>query len=174
MLETPFRDWCRHNPRLDSVNYGLSNMDIDNIWHRYLDHNDKIGKRTINHILLIEEKSHGADLSFAQRDTMFLIHQALRDADGKKYWTARKDKVIVRFWGYFKLRYDGGTMQNSHNIWWNKKIITLDTLEKILLFELNPLTLQTRDDRRHHAARHFPLLEFQEADYVRQNLLPDI
>ncbi len=154
-----FSEWTRNNPRLDSRRAGVSLMDIDWIWHQYLVEHDHMGKRTVNHILLIEEKSNETDLTFAEKDTMWLIHQALKAADGKKFLTARNDKVIVRFWGYYKLRYDGETLDTTSQIYWNKRQIDLGQLEKILLFKVNPDTLSPRSDRRHHCMKPTPLLK---------------
>lgn len=42
-------------------------------------------------------------------------------------------------------------------IQWNRFMINLQQLEKILKFELNPITLEPRTDRRHHALEPLPL-----------------
>ena len=157
--QTPFAQWVRGNRRLDSKRCGLSWMDIDWIWHRYLSPIDRLGQRTVNHIMLIEEKGHGADLSFAERDTMWILHQAMLYADkcSLKFRTARGDKLAVRFWGYHKLRYDGVDLLDSGVILWDKEAITLRQLEAVLLFDLSPRTLEPRSDRRHHAPGAVPL-----------------
>lgn len=152
-IGSPFSDWVRTNPRLDSKKFGVCNQDIDWIWHQYLVAEDTIGKREVNHIILIEEKASASDLSNQQRDTMFLVHQALAIADGRKLMTARGDKVMVRFWGYYKLRYSGSCLVCSSELWWNKRPITLETLERVLRFELRPDTLAPLSDRRHHIKR---------------------
>ena len=156
--QTPFSEWIRNNPCLDSSN-GFSCMDIDWIWHQYLVSGDTIGTRTVNHIMLIEEKTCLADISHAERDSMLILKQALEIADrcGRKFLTARKDKLRVRFWGYFKLRHDGKPFSQHSIIYWNKRKINLDQLEKILQFKLNPRTLISHSDRRHHGPKNLPL-----------------
>ena len=52
-------------------------LDIDIIWHQYRESQDNNGGRKINHLMLIEEKSYSADLTFSQRDTMWITHQIL-------------------------------------------------------------------------------------------------
>lgn len=130
-------------------------MDGDWIVQRYLVHSDRMGARAINHVMFIEEKSNGADLTFGQRDLMFILHQLFRWADRKykRFKTVRGDWVRVRWWGYFKLRYSGATIEDSEFILWNKRQITLHELEQLLRFELNPRTLRPRSDRRHHASK---------------------
>lgn len=153
---TAFSEWVRNNPRLDAKAFGLANMDIDWLWHQYLVSTDKIGERAVNHIMLIEEKAGGSDLSFAERDSMLLIDQALKlaDSSGKKFKTLRGDRLTVRFWGVFKLRYDGTCLRCAKSIEWNKRQIDLPTLEEILLFTRNPQTLKPHSDRRHHTKRY--------------------
>lgn len=133
-------------------------MDIDWIWHQYRTTKDRIGKREVNHIMLIEEKSNGADLTFSQRDTMFLLHQALRRIDGfknLKLKTVRGDKVRVRFWGCFKLQYEGLCLNDAAWIKWNFHDITIEQLEAVLRFELSPITLMPLSDRRHHPPKRY-------------------
>ncbi len=114
--------------------------------------------------MLIEEKGNGADLSCSQRDVMYLIDQILRTTKTKRLRTLRGDRVHVRVWGYFKLRYSGDSLETSDTIWWNKDKITLDQLEQILQFRLNPRTLQPRSDRRHHTSPPQPLLDILEGN----------
>jgi hypothetical protein len=137
-------------------------QDIDWIWHQYRVSHDKIGKRTVNHIMFIEEKPNSCDLSNAQRDTMYLIHQLCLYADkvnSKKFRTLKGDLVRVRYWGYFKLRYEGIEIKHAKWIEWNNKEIDLNILENILLFNISPRTLQPLSDRRHHPIKSQPLLE---------------
>ncbi len=153
---TPFSDWVRHNPRLDSKEFGLCNQDVDWIWHQYRTIKDGVGSRTINHVLMIEEKSYSKCLEFSQRDTMYLVHQALSAADNKRFRTARGDRVLVRFWGYFLLRYSGTCLNCATEIWWNKRRVDTTTLESILRFDLDPVALKPYLDssaRRHHIKR---------------------
>ncbi len=157
--QTPFSMWCRANPQLDSLQCCLATQDIDWIWHQYKVKTDRVGTREINHILLIEEKSFGADLTISERDVMFQLDQILSRTNTERVMTVRKQWIDVRFWGYFKLRYSGATLPASDTVWWNKTIITLKQLEQILRFEINPRTFAARDDRRHHTPRPLPLFD---------------
>jgi len=134
-------------------------MDVDRIWHQYITTADRQGARTVNHIMLIEEKPHNSCCTFAQRDTMMLLNQALRIADdsGKPLETARGDKVRVRFWGYFTVRYSGEDIGCAEHILWDDKPISLDVLEQLLRFEIHPRTFRRRSDRRHHVHGPLPL-----------------
>lgn len=164
--QSPFSEWIRSEPDLDSRKSGVSVMDIDWIWHQYRIKEDKIGKRTINHIMLIEEKPNGKDLEFSQRDTMFLMDQLFKYIDkinNLKWRTVRGEKVSVRYWGYFALRYEGLSLPDATWIKWNKRLIDLDILKKILLFEISPKTLEPYSERRHHPSKENPLLSGLEA-----------
>jgi hypothetical protein len=152
-----FGYWVSHNPRLDAKTYGVANMDPDWIWHKWKTHRDKIGDRTIVHIMLIEEKRCSTDLTLPQRDTMYIIDQILRHTKTKRLRNVHGELINCRVWGYFKLKYNSDYLETATEIWWNKKKIDLAILEKILLFELNPRTLDPRSDRRHHAERLLPL-----------------
>lgn len=157
--QSSFSRWVQANPSLDSIREGLSLMDIDWIIHQFREPQDTIGKRQINNIMFVEEKSHLADLSPAERDTMYIIEQLCRDADKqrRRFETLRRDKVIVRWFGYHKLQYAGADIAVSPKIIWDKTEVTLATLEEILRFDRNPRTLHKRDDRRHHTSRQTTL-----------------
>ena len=135
-------------------------MDIDFIWHQWFDRKDRIGERTVNHFMLIEEKSRGADLAMHQRDSMWMLHQCMEFCDSQrlKVKTVRGDIVAVKWWGYHKLRYSGQTPDQSDWIEWDKTQVTIDELLAILRYELHPIELTPLDDdRRHHANRQMEL-----------------
>lgn len=163
--QSSFSRWVRANPRLDSSHECVTNHDIDWIWHCYQTRNAPQDLRRVQHIMLIEEKSHAADLTKAQRDVMWFIHQALEYADSKqkmKFQSAmRNDWVRVRYWGYYKLRYDGDDIAVAENVWWNLRLVTLEQLESILRFELNPRTLTQMTSRSHHSPKSLPLFDEQ-------------
>jgi len=159
---TPFAEWVRTNKELDSFRACVTNHDIDWIWHKYLVSCDTYGKRTINHVMFIEEKSFGKDLTMPQREIMYLLDQVLRRTKTIRLYNLQHQEIAVRFWGYFKLRYDGESLPASSWIKWNKNTITTEQLTQILRFELNPRTLKPRSDRRHHKAPDVPLLKLIE------------
>jgi hypothetical protein len=161
---TAFAEWVRANPRLDSYRDCVTNHDIDWIWHQYKIADDSYGKRTINHVMFIEEKSRGKDLDKSHREIMFLLDQILRKKQTFRLWNHDHQLIQVRFWGYFKLRYTGATLPESDTILWNKYPIELDTLTEILRFERNPRTLEKRSDRRHHKPPDRPLLGLMELE----------
>lgn len=161
--QSSFSQWVRCNSRLDSFYECVTNHDIDWIWHCYLTRNAPKDLRRVQHIMLIEEKSHAADLSDAQRDVMWFIHQALEYVDkigSLKFQSAMKgDKVRVRYWGYHKLRYEGDDIAVADKVWWDNHLIDLEQLENILRFELSPKTLTPIDSRSHHSHRNLPLFD---------------
>jgi len=153
--QTGFAKWVRNVPELDSIREGFSCLDIDWVWHRYMNPSDSIGQRYIQHIMLIEEKSYGAEVGFSQRDTIMLLDQALRHAVGSKGITAknaRGRKVKLRYWGWNTIQYQGNMTSESEWIKWNNRQITMDELIGLLRFELHPQTLAPIDAnmRRHH------------------------
>jgi hypothetical protein len=154
---TPSAAWVRANDDLDSIKACVTMHDIDWIWHKYRISEDSIGHRTVSHVMFIEEKSCNCDLTMPQREIMYFLDQVLQPRRTYRLRSPRGERIHVRFWGYFKLRYDGETLPESETIWWNKREIGLDTLTRILRFDLDPRTLAERDDRRHHTARPRPL-----------------
>jgi hypothetical protein len=156
-IETSFARWTRTNAALDSRKEGVAVLDVDRIWHRYRSRADKLGERKLLHAMLIEEKSNMAKLTFDQLETLWCINQEPKKLKEWPAITPRGEKVIFRWWGCFYLQYSGGEITVSDEIYWGnfytlkKRRITLQKLERILLFDLDPVTLRERDDRRHHA-----------------------
>ena len=76
---TPFGDWLREQPGLDSSEFQLSITDTDFWSHRFSvkDGNRPVARR-IDHIMMVEIKTHRKDIDFAQRDTLSVIDQLLR------------------------------------------------------------------------------------------------
>jgi hypothetical protein len=155
--QTRFSEWTRTVPRLDS-SIGFSMLDADRInpmkndekdrvswfWHRYLAKGEKINNRILNHLMLIEEKSHGKDITFSQSDTMTIINQCMKkcDKDNFRVKAARGNRVALCWWGYNKLQYSGASPQDSKWIKWNDQEISLETLIGILEFDINPHTFE--------------------------------
>lgn len=156
-FESPFSDWIRNEPRLDSIKERLSLTDVDYWIHQYRAKTDKVGDRFIDSIMCVELKTFQRNLPFAQRDTLRIVSavtkQAFRTKDGK----VRTIKVDlgnevrhVRHFGYFMLRLHGDRPDNSEWIEWHGRSVDIDKLVDILRFKINPITLKTRSDRRHH------------------------
>lgn len=97
--DSPFGAWVRNHPELDS-GYGYDFEDMDCIWHQYVE-----GK-----MMLIEMKQFMAPLSYAQRDTHSIIHQALQfafshpDCDFSR--ENRKRPTKIQYFGYHVVKFE--------------------------------------------------------------------
>ena len=160
--DTPFSSWIRNHPGLESIRERLSVSDSDYWIHRYRAHTDKVGERAVDSIMLVELKTHLADVPFAQRDTLHLVNQLLRKAtlgpggrrrhltlDGSRHGEKRK----VRCFGVHVLQLSGNRPDNSEVILWDGKYLTEDLLVEVLRFERDPdYPMKQSELRRHHAA----------------------
>ena len=159
-LEDDIGQWIRNHPQLDSGK-GFAFMDKDIVAHLFKRNND----REFQCLMFIEFKSYGRDLDDSQRDTMILVDQLFRNdrttptkkerlhihsISDKAYSSMNRRKVGVKAFGYHLVRLSGNTPEDSTRIKWDKREIDLDTLVKLLRFELNPDTLRPMDFRIHH------------------------
>lgn len=87
--------------------------------------------------MLIEEKTRGGKLSFAQRDTHSIIDQALRYANDQFVKTARGDLMRLRYCGYHVLTFENTTPDNGA-MYWDGKVIDRAMLIRLLRFEIDP------------------------------------
>jgi len=164
-IETPFSHWLRQEPELHPKVSSLSIHNVDWIIHQYRCAEDAIGSRTVNNLMLIEEKRFGATQTDAQCDTLLQLDQALRSKQnrhngaypGVPVKTLWGDTVRLKYYGLHCLTFSHSGPLDSTAIWWDKTEITVEMLIKILRFELNPRTLLQRDNRRHHKAKEMPL-----------------
>ena len=152
--QSPFSDWVRNNPDLEARD-GFTATDVDWIWQRFKTHTDKIGDRSLQHMVLIEEKRGLDSLTDSQRDTLYMFHHLLRQIPITKhpsYSTHGRRKITVWWWGVHVLKYsDPHRFQDSDEIIWDKHVVTTDELTKILRFELRPDDVtKPHSDRRHH------------------------
>ncbi len=163
--EPPFNQWFRDNPRLDSIKESLSVLDSD-LWdHKFRIHSDRRGSRDVQHLSLIEVKTFEAELTEAQRDTLWVITTALmRKKEGcnrpfifqmphyfRNGSNRRCNLRTVWCWGAHVLRMSHDSPQSSGWMMWDKKEIDVEMLEELLRFERDHFTLRPRSDRRHHA-----------------------
>jgi hypothetical protein len=160
--DTPFSAWLRAHPALDSIKERLSVSDCDYWIHQYRAHRDRVGSRAVDSIMLVELKTFCADVGYAQRDTLHLVHQLLRHAsvrpDGRRR-TLRLDgqkageRRIVRCFGVHTLRISSDRPDRSSLMYWDGRVIDEQTLVEILSFLRDPdapmRSLST--ERRHHA-----------------------
>lgn len=163
-LDTPFGQWIRHHPGLESIRERLSVSDSDYWIHRYRAHTDKVGERAVDSIMLVELKTHMRDLPYAQRDTLLLVNQLLRMVsarpDGRRRHVTLKgvrpgEHRRVRCFGVHVLQLSGDRPDSSDVILWDGKYLTEDLLVEVLRFERDPDNPMkaTPDLRRHHTSK---------------------
>jgi hypothetical protein len=151
-VEEPWRAWVRNNARLDSIGAGLGITDSDLWVHRYKVEVDRQGTREIQHVMLTEWKTFGANVSASQADTLQVIDAVLRHAGKRFLRLPRKGGCRnVRSWGVHTVQLSGSDPTSSTIIRWDGHQIDAKTLEELLRFERDPDTLNERSDRRHHA-----------------------
>ena len=154
-----FCDWLRKNQNLPSTEIVIS--DVDCIVHQYKTIVDSIGTRDIQSILYLEVKTRGASLTKSQLDTLFKLHKTM--------FTSRLEEIngqFVRNWGVAIVSMDGTHPFNSKCMYWGRfdeyggldwgddrlggRVLTVETLNKLLRFEIHPDNFQPEPFRRHH------------------------
>lgn len=157
--ESAFSAWLRAQPKLDSCLARMSIQDVDYWIHRYRDSRDRRGDRGVDHLMLVEVKTNGRDVDFAQRDTLGLVRSLLEDAfvfqNGER---VRTRKLLihgypreVKFYGYFCLQLSHESPDDSDWMRWHGRRIERADLIDILDFVIHPRTLRPLSDRRHQA-----------------------
>lgn len=173
--ETPFEAWMRNHEKLDSRLEGIVRFDCDVLLHRYKTRPpDKksqaraaLGEcRMVQCMMFIEVKSHLAELSDAQRDTLGLFSQVLKNQrtnihglkGGRRALNHRAPltvysyhlgkRVQLRLYGGHLLQIEGDVPEAGKVIRWDNKPITLDQLVQLLRFEIEPDGLRPIDWRR--------------------------
>lgn len=168
-FEGPFEDWLRKKKELDSVVQRLSISNSDFWIHQYRSHHDRVGDRTVDNIMLVEVKTEGADIPFAQRDTLILVNQLLRRSSDNRYKILKDMKGgrrLVQCFGVHLLQLSSDRPDNSAVIRWDRTVVDEDTLVRVIRFELNPYTLEPRSERRHHTLPriNLPLLDLDSEE----------
>jgi len=174
---TPFGDWLRQNPRLDSVQHLIAATDVDFLIHKYTPRQERreVDKSYLDLLMLVEVKTFFAEPSYSQRDTLSVIEQLLRLATvkGNRRRTIKinetriehlsKSKIrSIRWYGVHLLQLSGDSPANSATILWDKKKISEHHLTSILCLDFDPDYPTRRiDTRRHHRrpAVTLPLFE---------------
>jgi len=171
----PFGEWIRAHPALDSIRERLSVTDSDYWIHQYRAHRDRVGRRAIDSVMLVEVKAFSKEIGYAQRDTLHLVSQLLRIAsvrpDGRRRTirlngTRTGERRVVRCFGVHCLQMTSDRPDTSNLMLWDGKVIDCETLVEVLRFDRDPdsprmiLSL-----RRHHtgASESVPLWLEQEA-----------
>lgn len=167
--ESAFERWMRNEPKLDSRSAGIVRFDCDVLVHKYKVAVDKKSTRDLQCLMFIEVKTHNADVDMAQKDTLSLLAQALRNRRRNKHrdkrgrhcgdhdplamafsWLLGRS-VRLRMFGGHLLRLSGADPLSSDRMWWDGKPITLDQLLALLRFELDPDSLHPIDWRRRYS-----------------------
>lgn len=164
----------RNNPRMQSRD-GHVRYDLDITPRRWVIHLYKVNhSRDMQFLMIVETKSFGADLDIAQQDTLSILSQCLRNRKrtrNKKsiprqmqpvinsvYSHVLKQRVSIRLFGAHLLQFSGAGPEDSERIYWDRKPITIDQLEGLLKFEIDPDTFKDMDLRIHHQVQ-IPLLD---------------
>lgn len=157
--ESDFSAWLRGHPGLDSIKNRLAITDSDFWIHQYRRPIDRIGARHVDNILLLELKTHGRDVPFAQRDTLWLIDQLRRQlckgpGNRRRHVLCngpRGEQRRVRWFGVHVLVLSGSSPDNSSEMFWNGQRIDQDTLVSVLRFDNDPDQItKSLEYRRHH------------------------
>lgn len=169
--ETSFSRWIRNRKDLDSNGVGISVMDADWIIHRF---RTELG-RSFQCLMILEVKTRGGEMSYAQRDTVNTLDQLLRNRvktptsnpipqarNGvrKVDSVAARSSVFVRAFGVHVLTFENLGPDDSTWITWDAQKVDVDQLASLLRFDLDPDTLRPMDWRSHHRRREiqWPLL----------------
>jgi hypothetical protein len=164
--ETALERWIRNSEELDSRLKGIVRFDCDILLHRYKVVEDKKSQRDIQCMMFIEAKTRGGKLTEAQRDTLSMFNQVLRNRHPNihaiKHGRHAEARVPpCRCFSFVLRRYvrlwlfGGHLLVMSHDApdtsdWmeWDNKRIELGTLVQLLRFDRDPDTLRSIDWRR--------------------------
>jgi hypothetical protein len=148
----------RNCPELDSMQ-GIVRTDCDHIIHRY-----KFETRDVQAIMIVEVKTHEKELPETQRDTLHMINQLMRNRRSNIHKDVKfqagngalkvksamtMQDVMIRNFGVHTIRFSHSNPLDSVRIWWNKRLVNVAQLIKLLRFDLDPDTLRPMDMRIH-------------------------
>lgn len=180
--EQPINAWIRRHEQLDSRQQCLCISDSDLWILRYGTRKHSGVDRDCMYLMLVEIKTHGADISDTQRDLLHIVNQVLRskpwseDRDAGRFlpghqqnirshivesWAARK-KVQLMCYGVHKLQLSGADPDSSEHIRWDNKLIDVQTLLRLLRFELSPDSLRLMEDRSHKRVKPTTLFDIND------------
>lgn len=170
--DSPFSDWVRKHPELDSHGSRLSVTDSDLWCHRFSLRNERRRSEAtdvrdaVDCIMLVECKSFSASVRYAQRDTLTVIDALLRLActtpSGRRRHVPIRDGRLqnrvdrmVRCFGVHLLELSADRPDNSDQILWDKRhLLTELELVEVLRFDRDPDSpSRILDTRRHHRIR---------------------
>src|SRR5262245_49999747 len=144
--ETAFGRWMRACPKLQTNVAYLVRTDTDHFILKFKTHYQG---REFQLMMLIETKEHGSEPDGAQRDILNFINQLCykvrRNLEDSKCYptfelfsTLNKKTVNVRYMGYHLLQFEKTSPYDSKWIKWDRKEISVETLEGILALDLYP------------------------------------
>lgn len=125
-------DWTRGIADLESAHFSI--IDVDMVIHRHK-------PRDKQKLMLVEQKAFNGVVGFAQRDTLFILHQMICHRDFHDVVTARGQRTHVQYTGLHILEFNGRTPQESDLIQWDKHRVSFQRLVQILRFE-DPLSFR--------------------------------
>ena len=159
--ETPFGDWVRQNPKIESHQAGLAVSDNDWIFHKYRTDVDAMGTRDIQLMMFLELKCRNAEPSSSQCETLWFLHQFFRPDNelGRKMLRPGRAPIMVWHFGVYILSLPDtkpdetqlcrwGAFTPEGKIYWRS--IYQSKLAPILGFYIRPDTLESLEFRRHH------------------------
>jgi hypothetical protein len=158
----------RNDPRLESQD-GIVRFDCDVLLHRYKFPCDKKSSRNIQCLMFLEVKTFGAEPTMAQRDTLSIMSQALRNRRRNIHrlkrgrhlddhvplalafsWLLGRDVRLKMFGGHL-LQLSADDPATSEWIAWDRRRIQPADLVALLRFELDPDSLNPIDWRRRYS-----------------------
>lgn len=174
--ESGFGRWIRNNTELES-SAGFCVVDQDYWIHAYKVHEN----REFQCLMCVEIKTHGGTMTQAQRDTLHVVNQLLRNrqqtptkkdalAGGSAIRTVHSAmlnrKISLRSFGAYVLTFSGLGPEDSKWMTWGggdgrsrRKPITQEQLTQLLRFDLDPDTLRPLDLSNHHQTHYQKLLQ---------------
>lgn len=161
---SPFSNWIRNCPDLDSKDVKFSVQNNDLWMHRFSERQES--KRVTiaqvyEHLQLVEVKTFNAEMPFAQKDTFDVVDKIIRKAsmqNGRRRPISIPDtrrpgcNRSVRWLGLHLLQMSNDRPDNSVRMIWDGKFdLNEKTLIEVLRFDRDP-DHPTRflDTRRHH------------------------
>lgn len=177
-IEDRWKAWFRNNPELDSQIHGISIMDTDMWVHKFGERRGRITgwDRGVQYLMKIEVKTWGASVGPAQMDTINAVDNLLRTKPWKEHridgrlvsghpQNVRKvfsriadQDVRIICHGVHILRMDKDTPGTSDWLKWDEREITVDTLLRIMRYEVDPDSLRALEHREHKKASDQPPL----------------
>lgn len=187
-IEDGWKKWIRNNPNLDSLVHGISIMDTDMWVHKFGSRRGRFGgwDRDVQYLMKIEVKTHGADVTDAQRDTINAVDALLRTKPLREFrdrgqlipghkdnvrqvvstFSGKPARIICH--GLHVLRMSGATPGTSDWITWDGRQITTAQLEMLFRYEIDPDSLRKMEHREHK--RQSP----QDVLFVPDDVLPEV